>query len=88
VLEARVRRAGVHQERMAELPDVAKPLEGRRVDHLHRQRLELDVLPQRIAYDYCFQAFGPELRTESDTPSAYFSKFFWNRPASFLACAS
>ncbi len=51
VLEARVRRAGVDQEGQPELPNVSEPLECRCVDQLEGERIEPDVVPERIADD-------------------------------------
>ena len=52
VLEPRVCRAGVDEEREPELADVAQPLEGRRVDQLEAERIEPDVVPERVADDF------------------------------------
>ena len=51
VLEPRVRRAGIDEEGEPELPNVAEPLEGRRVDQLEGERIEPDVVPERVADD-------------------------------------
>ena len=51
VLEARVRRARVHEKGQAELSNVPEALKGRGIDQLERQRVEPDVVPQRIAND-------------------------------------
>ena len=51
VLEARVSGAGVDEIRESELADVAQPLERTRVDQPERQRVDADVVPERIAND-------------------------------------
>ena len=51
VLEARVARAGIHEIREAELSNVAQPLERARVDEAQRERIDADVVPERIADD-------------------------------------
>ena len=51
VLEARVRGAGIDEVREPELPHVAQPLEHGRVDELERQRVDTDVVPERVAND-------------------------------------
>src|SRR6476620_4331877 len=48
MLEPRVSGAGIHQVREAELPNVSEPLKYRRVDELQSQRVDTDVVPQRI----------------------------------------
>ena len=52
VLEARMRRPRVDEEGQPELPHVSKALEGRRVDQLERQRVEPNVVPERVANDF------------------------------------
>ena len=49
VLEAGVRGAGVDEVRQPELPNVSEPLENGRVDELHGQRVDTDVVPQRVS---------------------------------------
>lgn len=89
VFEAGVGGAGVDEEGVAELADVAQALEGRCVDDGSTGRLQGDVLPEQIANDdVSTQMRGPASRTLAGTPAAYFSKFFWNSPASRAACAS
>ena len=51
VLEPRVGRARVDEKRQPELPNVAQPLERRRIDQLEAERIEPDVVPERVADD-------------------------------------
>src|SRR5262245_17158811 len=53
MLEARVRGAGVHEERKPELPHVAETLKRWRIDELLRERIEADVVPEWVADDLC-----------------------------------
>ncbi len=50
VLEAGVYGAGVHVGGEAELLDVPQPLELRRVDDAHHERVQLDRAVNRIVY--------------------------------------
>ena len=52
VLEARMRGAGIDEKREAELANVAQPLERRRIDQLEGERIEPDVVPERVADDF------------------------------------
>src|SRR5690606_7273724 len=47
--EPRVRGAGIHQERVTQLPHVAQPLEGGRVDARDGQGFETNVVPEGVA---------------------------------------
>ena len=49
VLEARVRGAGIDEIREAELPDVSQALKNRRVDELQGERVDTNVVPERVA---------------------------------------
>ena len=51
VLEAGMGRARVDQVGEAELPDVAQALHGIRVEQSQRERLDTDVIPERIPDD-------------------------------------
>ncbi|MBW8768155.1 MAG: hypothetical protein JF589_00190 [Gemmatimonadetes bacterium] len=51
VLEARVARAGIDEVGQPELAHVAQSLEGARVDEPQRERIDADVVPERIAND-------------------------------------
>ena len=51
MLEPAVGGAGIDEESVPELPDVAQPLEGGRVDHPQGGGLEPDVLPEQVADD-------------------------------------
>ena len=51
VVEARVRRARIHEMRVPELLDVAQPLEGRGIDDPHRDRVQPDRVPERVPDD-------------------------------------
>jgi hypothetical protein len=51
VLEAGVGGPGVDEVGEAELPDVAQALHGIRVEQSQRERLDTDVIPERIPYD-------------------------------------
>ena len=52
VLEAGVGGAGVDQEGMAELPDIAQPLHRRGIENVQRRRVKPDVVPERVADDF------------------------------------
>ena len=52
VLEPRVSGAGVDEVRQPELPNVPEPLENGRVDELQGERVDTDVVPQRISNDH------------------------------------
>src|SRR5216117_4242874 len=89
VLKPGVRGARVNDKRVAELPDIAQPLERRRVDDRERLGLEADVVPQRVANDLeLTQVFGPASRTLTGTSSANCSKFLRKRAVSFCAWTS
>ena len=76
VLEAAMRGARVHQERMAQLPHVAQSLYGGGVDHGERFGVEPDVVPERVADDLePGQRAGPASRTAACTCSRNCSKF-------------
>ena len=49
MLEARVGSPGIDEKCVAELADVAEPLEGWRIDHRQSLGLEADVVPERVA---------------------------------------
>src|SRR5712692_8844428 len=51
VLEARVGSPRIDEKCVAELADVAEPLEGWRIDHRQSLGLEADVVPDRVADD-------------------------------------
>ena len=51
VLEARMSCAGIDEEGQPELANVSEPLESRRIDQLEGERIEADVVPERIAND-------------------------------------
>jgi hypothetical protein len=51
MLEARVRRAGIDQIRIAELPHIPQTLDCRGVQHRQRIAIHSDVVPERIAND-------------------------------------
>jgi hypothetical protein len=51
VLEAGVGGAGIDEEGVAELPNIAEPLDGGRVQDLQRRSVQPDVVPQRVAND-------------------------------------
>ena len=52
VFKARVRRTGIDEERVAKLPHISQPLQRRRVHQCQRERIESDVVPERIANDF------------------------------------
>jgi len=95
VLEARVGGAGVDEVREPELPHVSQPLENGRVDELQGQRVDTNVVPQRIPDDHdgagtprARQAFGPASAIAGAMLLPNFSKFLRNISASFFAWAS
>ena len=51
VLESGVRGAGIDQERMPHLADVAEPLDRRRVQRQQRGAIQADVVPEGVAND-------------------------------------
>ena len=51
VLESGVGRTGIDQEGVADLPDVAEPLDGGGVQGEQRRPIEPDVVPQWISND-------------------------------------
>ena len=51
MLESGMGGAGIDEEGMAELADVAKPLHRCGVQHGQRRRVEADVVPERVAND-------------------------------------
>ena len=88
VLEPVVGCAGIDQERVAELAEVAQALQGRGIDQRERFRLDPDIAPQRVADDFEVGRYGPAFRTASSTCAANCLKFSRNIPASFAAAAS
>src|SRR5216117_745919 len=93
VLETRVGSPRIDEKCVAELADVAEPLEGWRIDHRQSLGVEADVVPERVADDLELgrggaQAFGPASRTAAGTSSANCSKFLRNSAASLCACWS
>ena len=52
MLEPRVRGAGIDEEGEPQLPHVAQALERRRVDQLEAERIEPNVVPERVANDF------------------------------------
>jgi hypothetical protein len=54
VLEAGMGSAGIHQKGVAELTDVAEPLNGGRVECDERRAVQPDVVPERVANDFGF----------------------------------
>ena len=73
---------------MAELANVAEPLNGRRIEHLQRRPVQPDVVPQRVADDLEPGSQGPAAATALSTWAAYCVKLSRNILASFFACAS
>jgi len=49
MLEPRMRRAGIDEKRETKLPDVEQPLKRRRIDQLEAQRIDADVVPERVS---------------------------------------
>jgi hypothetical protein len=49
VFESRVSRAGVHEIRESELPDVSQSLKNLRVDEAECQLVDTDVVPKGVA---------------------------------------
>ena len=88
VLEAGVGGAGIDKEGVAELPDIAKPLDGGRIQYLQRRTVQPDVVPQRVADDLESGSQGPAAATACSTWAAYCEKLSRNIFASFLAWAS
>ena len=93
VLESGMGGAGIDEKGVAELSDVAEPLDRRRIEHELRRAVEADVVPERVADDLevvppFHQAVGPALTTASGTSPLNCSKLSRNMPASFFACAS
>ena len=60
MLEPRMRGARINEECVAELSDVAQPLHRRRIHQGQCQRVEPDVVPERIADDFHCQSPGIE----------------------------
>ena len=56
MLEPRMRRTGVDEEGVPELPHVPQALKRRRIDYGESLRLEADVVPERVANDLERQA--------------------------------
>ena len=54
MFESGVGSAGVDQEGMAELSDVAQPLHRRRVEDVQRGGVDPDVVPEGVADDLVF----------------------------------
>jgi hypothetical protein len=82
VLEARVRGTGIDEKRVAELANVAEPLERGSIEDGKRLRLEADVVPERVANDLELAGAGAQ---DSGTISLNCSKFFSNRVNSRFA---
>ena len=69
VLEPGVGGAGIDEEGVTELPDVAEALERRRVQGLERRRVEPDVVPERVADDLELGGLPPSRRAHSAGPA-------------------
>jgi hypothetical protein len=52
VLETSMGGAGIYQEGMTDLTNVAKPLDGGRVEREQGRVVDPDVVPERIADDF------------------------------------
>ena len=94
VFEPAVGGAGVDQEGMAQLANVAEPLDGGGVEHGQGRAVQSNVVPQRVADDfelalpYAAHALGPAAVTSAGTWSAKALKFSRNIEASLAAWAS
>ena len=88
VLEARVRRAGIDQERVPQLAHVAEALNRGRIHHGERLGLEPDVVPEWIANDLELTHAGPASRTAGGTRGANCSKLRRNSSATRAAWTS
>ncbi len=79
MLKSRMRGAGIHEVRQAELTHIAQALHDERVEQRKRECIQPNVIPQRVAQDIqgrvVYQRFGPAARISGFTAAPNFLMF-------------